>query len=84
LADAAPGELPTHAFTMETLVQELTEVASRVSVVGPPQSPEEGPAPHTASEREKLPRDEWDFLKPSQPFAPPPAKPQGAMMPKVL
>jgi hypothetical protein len=84
LADAAPGELPTHAFTMETLVQELTEVASRVSVVGPPQSPEEGPAPHTASEREKLPRDEWDFLKPSQPFAPPPAKPQAAMMPKVL
>jgi hypothetical protein len=81
-------ESPPHAFTMGTLVNELTEVASRVSVVGPPQpaesTPEEGPAPHIASEREKLPRDEWDFLKPSQPFAPPPAKPQAAMMPKVL
>jgi hypothetical protein len=83
LADATPSGSPTHAFTMETLVNELTEVASRVSVVGPPQSSEStlevGPTPRAASERETMPRDEWDFLKPSAPAANPPA----AMMPKA-
>jgi hypothetical protein len=86
---------PTHPFTIELLVRELTAAASRVPVIElrPPaeSTAELGPAPHTASERETLPRDEWDFLKPSRPYSPPAAKPsapaakpQAATMPKVL
>jgi hypothetical protein len=83
LSDATHFGSPTHPFTMDLLVKELTDAASRVSVVGLPQpaqpSLEQLPAPRPADETR--PRDEWDFLKP----APPASKPQPApAMPKVL
>jgi hypothetical protein len=89
LTDATHFESPTHPFTMELLVNELTDAASRVSVVGLPQPAQvptdQLPAPRSTEERETQPRDEWDFLKPAPPAVrptTPPAKPQA--MPKVL
>jgi len=92
LTDATHFGSPTHPFTMDLLVKELTDAASRVSVVGLPQPAqpllEQVPAPRPADERETHPRDDWDFLKPSPPAVrptTPPAKPQAApTMPKVL
>jgi hypothetical protein len=82
LADANHFGSPTHPFTMELLVKELTDAASRVSVVGLPQpaqpSLEQLPAPRPADETQ--PRDDWDFLKPS----PPAVRPTTRTMPKVL
>jgi hypothetical protein len=88
LPDVTHFGSPTHPFTIELLVKELTEAASRVPVIElrPPaeSAAELGPAPRAASERETLPRDEWDFLKPSRPTSPPAVKPPAKAMPKVL
>ncbi len=83
LTDASHFRSATHPFTMELLVKELTDAASRVPVVGLPEpaqpSLEHLAGPHPADESQ--PRDEWDFLKP----APPAANPQaGPVMPNVL
>jgi hypothetical protein len=82
LTDANHFESPTHLFTMDLLVNELTDAASRVSVVGLPQpaqpSLEQIPAPRPTDET--APRDEWDFLKPE----PPAVRPTAPAMPKVL
>ena len=87
LSDATHFETATHPFTMELLVRELTETASRVQVVEPnsaaESTTEQGPAPRPQSERETMPRDDWDFLKPSQPNSRPTPNPPPAM-PKVL
>lgn len=84
LTDATHFGTPTHPYTMDLLVRELTEVASRVSVVGLPQpvgsTPEEGPPPRREIKRDSLPHDEWDFLKPT----PPAATPAPPAMPKVI
>lgn len=68
-ADAGHFDSPTHYYTMQVLSRELTEVASRVKVIDMHPSaapmPEIGPSPRTAETREALPRDEWDFLKPT-------------------
>ena len=65
---------PTHPYTIQLLARELTEVASRVPVIDlrpTAAGPEEGPPPRSAAARATLPRDEWDFLKPTPPFSPP-------------
>ncbi len=74
---------PTHPYTIRLLAQELTEVASRVPLVdlhpAALAGPEEGPPSPSAAVRQSLPRDEWDFLKPTAP-ASGPAPPE---MPKA-
>jgi hypothetical protein len=64
----------THLKTLEILVDELAVVAARVPVNEFPDDPGPHPA-RVVPPMEKLPRDDWDFLKlpaPGQPVLPPP------------
>ena len=77
--DAYHFATPTHPHTVETLARELAEVASRVPVIDvrPAADPavEQGPPPRHAAVRDALPPDEWDFLKPTPPYATVPRQP---------
>jgi hypothetical protein len=64
---------PTQPATMELLLRELGESASRVPVMDPRPGPD-APAGSAAVARYGMPDDEWDFLRPAT--AAPPAMPK--------
>jgi hypothetical protein len=69
LADVNHFGSPTHPYTTELLAKELTEVASLVTVIDNHPTAdlglEQGPMPKAEAARDALPRDGWDFLKPT-------------------
>lgn len=83
--DGGPFGSPTGGYPMEVLARELMEVASNVRVVDqrPPAEagPERGPPPRAVEARELMPRDDWDFLKPTLPY--PRVLPKQPDMPKA-
>lgn len=69
LKDTGHFGTPSHQLTLETLAQELAQVAALVPVAEPPEtaplpSSETAPTPRPVKPRSSDARDEWDFLKP--------------------